>query len=212
MKRLTTAVATALVALACAGLASAHVEVEPATVPPGDLARLTLQVPNESKDKATISVSVRIPDDVSFIRLAPKAGWRYAVTKEKLAQPAKLGDDTVTERIATVTWSGGRIEPGEFDTFDIQLATPDTPGATLTLPTVQTYEGGRVSRWIGAAGADEPAPAVTVAAEEAHAPAASASGSSADGTANAALGLGIAGLVAGLGALVVAVRRRPTQG
>ena len=40
----------------------------------------------------------------------------------------------MTERIATVTWEGGKIAPGEFDEFGMSAKVPDTRRKTLGLP------------------------------------------------------------------------------
>jgi uncharacterized protein YcnI len=129
-------------------------------------------------------------------------------------------DGPVTERIATVTWSGGTIAPGEFDEFGFTAQVPDQVGAVLVFPAVQTYSDGAEVRWIGAADADEPAPRVTLAAAESGdhhdttttAAASSSEDSHDDGESRANLGiaLGAVGLAAGLIALgfVIAGRRR----
>lgn len=206
MRRLTAAAVTALLALTFAGLAAAHVEVQQTSAPPGDLAPVTIQVPNESDTASTTSVAVQIPEGVAIVRVDPKPGWKYALAKEKLANPSTSGDLNAAERVKTVTWTG-KIAPGEFTTFSVLIATPDTPGETLTFPTVQTYDDGKVSRWIGDESSEEPAPEIAIAAEEGDAEATTSS--SDDGKSNWALGLGIAGLVVGLGALaLVLVHRR----
>ena len=117
-----------------------------------------------------------------------------------------MGDNTVSERVATVTWTGGSIAPGVFDTFDMSVSVPDAAGTELKVPTVQTYADGKVTRWIGGPNAAEPAPIVTVTAAEAGAgqsasgtPAPAAAGTGGSGKTNAALGFGIAGLAAGWG-------------
>lgn len=214
--RMTWAALAALTALAVPAVASAHAEIQPSTVPGGDLANLTVSVPNEQDDAATTSVSIQIPEQVLLVRFAPKPGWKRTVSTEKLAQASTVGDDTVTERITSVTWTG-RIEPGEFDTFEMSIAVPDDPGAGLVFPTVQRYDNGDVVRWIGAESSEEPAPRVTVeAGGDAHgatttattANAAEADSHGSDAKSNAALGLAIAGLAAGLVALGVSLIRR----
>ena len=218
--RMKWAALVALTALAVPAAASAHAEIQPSTVPGGDLANLTVSVPNEQEDAATTSVSIQIPEQVLLVRFAPKPGWKRTESTEKLAQASTVGDDTVTERVTAVTWAG-RIEPGEFDTFQLSIAVPDDPGAELVFPTVQRYDNGDVVRWIGAENSEEPAPRVTVAAAgDAHG--ATTTGTTAATTANAAedgshgsdaksntaLGLAIAGLAAGLVALGVCLARR----
>lgn len=74
--------------------------------------------------------------------------------------PYFVGEE-VTEAVDSVTWTGGSIEPGEFDEFGFSIRTPDDAGE-LEFPALQTYEGGEVVRWIGPADADEPAALVNV--------------------------------------------------
>ena len=65
-----------------------------------------------------------------------------------------------------VTWSGGRLADAWYDTFELRLGMPNTPGKTLWFPTVQRCVKG-VHRWIeipqkGKAEPEEPAPGVTL--------------------------------------------------
>jgi uncharacterized protein YcnI len=215
-----TILATAAAALVVAPPASAHVTVNPNTVPADSFARFDLRVPSEEEDADTTKVAVQLPKDLLFVSFQPKAGWRRHVTTQKLANPVTVGDDTVSERIATVTWSGGKIGPGEFDEFGFTAKVPDAAGKVLVFPAVQTYSNGKVARWIGAADADEPAPRVTLEAagtsgHQTTTTASSATESTSDddgnGSTNLALGLGAAGLAAGIAALgLVLVGRRST--
>ena len=95
-------------------------------------------------------------------------------------------------------------------------------GESPAFPAIQRYSNGEVVRWIGPEDADEPAPLVEVlpAAEEDSDAAATpgpdvtpaseqaSSDDDATGRANLALGVGIAGLIAGLGALGLTLVRR----
>jgi uncharacterized protein YcnI len=114
-----------------------------------------------------------------------------------------------------VTWSGGRIRPGEFQDFPISVQMPDKAESTLTFKAVQTYDGGKVVRWIGPPDGEEPAPQVKLTAAEEETPATPAastptSSSSGDDDSNTlaiiALIVGALGLLAGGAALL---RRRP---
>jgi hypothetical protein len=83
-----------------------------------------------------------------------------------LDEPITIGDAQVDEVVASVTWSGGEIAPGEFDEFGFSVRVPDDAGE-LEFPAIQTYASGEVVRWTGAADADEPAARVNVIALEA---------------------------------------------
>jgi uncharacterized protein len=209
--------AAAVTALVAVPAAWAHVTVNPNTAAAGSFARFDLRVPNEEADADTTKISVQLPEGLNFTSFQPKAGWTRTVTKVKLANPVQSDDGPVTERIATVTWSGGKIAPGEFDEFGFTAQVPDKEGEELVFPTVQTYSDGHVARWIGSEDADEPAPHVTLTAAAAdHHGGSTATAASSDDShedndrANVALVLGAVGLVAGIAALgfVVAGRRR----
>lgn len=207
-------VLAAVAALVAVPAAWAHVTVNPNTAAAGSFARFDLRVPNEEADVDTTKISVQLPEGLNFTSFQPKPGWTRTETKVKLATPIQSDDGPVTERIATVTWSGGKIAPGEFDEFGFTGQVPDKEGDVLVFPAVQTYSDGKVVRWIGSEDADEPAPRVTLtAAAVDHHDSTTASASSEhsdDSRANIALVLGAAGLAAGVAALgfVVAGRRR----
>jgi uncharacterized protein YcnI len=194
----------------------------------GGFARFAVRVPNERDDADTTRVTVRLPENVVSASFQPVEGWRRTVEMEQLDEPIEEeGEEPITERLATVTWSGGRIRPGEFQEFGVSFQVPeDAVGRSLAFPAIQRYSDGEVVRWIGAEDADEPAPQIEVLAaaeEEGEAaatpeatpspeatPAAGEGGSDDDATsrANLALGVGVAGLLAGLGALGLTLMRR----
>jgi hypothetical protein len=177
---------------------------------------------------------VQLPEGLFFVSFQPKAGWKRTIKMEELAEPVEVFGEQITERVASVTWSGGKIAPGEFDEFGISFRVPETPGETLVFPAVQTYSNGEVVRWIDPdPEAETPAPQVTVT-EPAQEEEAGGGGAAATTTeeeassggqeaapeptsaevednsrANLALALGVAGLVAGLAALALTLLRRP---
>jgi len=208
-------IAAAAAALVLAPGATAHVTLHPDKVPADSFQRFSFQVPVELNSPTT-KLKVQIPVGITSVAVEPKPGWTWKTTMEKLAKPVTIEGETITDRVATVEWSGGSIKPGEFDEFVISAHVPDTPGKTLIMPAVQTYANGKVVHWIGALTADEPAPNVTLeAAEPTSAPTtttsatSSSTGDSTDnGRANLALGLAIAALIAGLAALALGIMRR----
>ena len=208
-------------AVVLAPAAGAHVTLNPNEWEAGGFARFAIRVPNERDNAATTAVTVQFPEGVVSARFEPKPGWKRTVKMARLAEPIEEeGEEPITKRLASVTWSGGRINPGEFVEFGVSFRMPETPGEDLLFPSLQTYSNGEVVRWIaGDAEAETPAPRVTVlpaeeeqeeAAQEpaAEPTAAPEQGGGGDETrANVALGLGIAGLAAGLLALGVAIVR-----
>jgi len=136
------------------------------------------------------------------------------------------------------TWTGplGKVNNGQFINFPLSLAIPEnTAGKALEFRTVQTYSNGQIVHWIEPSlTAEHPAPRINVtakggviediagheagpeagqgaAAQATPAPSTavvkSSSGAS-KGLGVAALIIGALGLLAGLGALAVASRRR----
>lgn len=66
-------------------------------------------------------------------------------------------------RITAVTWSGGRIEPAEYDDFVFQARTPEAAGK-LAFRAFQTYLSGETIEWVDAESGARPAPVVEVRA------------------------------------------------
>jgi periplasmic copper chaperone A len=212
---------TAAVALVLAPSAAAHVTVNPDAVAADSFARFAIRVPTERENASTTKVTVRLPRGLFFVSFQPKPGWKRTITTAKLDPPAEVFGEQVTERVATVTWEGGRIAPGEFDEFGMSAKVPNAVGTKLTFPSVQTYSNGEIVRWIGPPDAEEPAPRVTLEAAETETaaqptPQPSETEGDEEGEeegedrANLALGLGVVGLLAGLAALGLNLfRRRP---
>jgi uncharacterized protein YcnI len=148
-------------ALVLAAPAFAHVTVQPNEAGVGSFSRFVVRVPNERPDAATTKVEVQFPETVTNVSFQPKDGWDRTVKMKTLDEPIEVFGEEVTEAVDSVTWSGGSIEPGEFDEFGFSIRTPDEAGE-LEFPALQTYEGGDVVRWIGPADSDEPAAMVDV--------------------------------------------------
>jgi uncharacterized protein YcnI len=213
-------------ALLFTSVAAAHVTLNPNEWEAGGFARFALRVPNERDNADTIEVTVRFPQSIISASFQPKPGWERSIKMEPLDEPVEEEGEQITEHIASVTWSGGKIAPGEFEEFGLSFRVPETPGEDLVFPAIQTYSNGEVVRWIGPPDAESPAPIVTVVpAEEpegggqtgatttattAEAEPIAASGATDEddnGLAVVALIVGIAALLAGLGALALAWTR-----
>ena len=219
-------IAAALAALLVAApVAAAHVTLNPREWEAGGFAKFDVRVPNERDNADTTRVTLRFPEQVISASFQPVEGWRRTVKMAQLDEPIDDEGEQITERIDTVTWSGGSIRPGEFQEFPVSFQVPEEqPGTELAFPAVQVYSNGEVVRWIGPPDADSPAPIVAVlepaaeegaAAEEATpepAPAETTGGGEQDEESDTlsivALVVGIAGLAAGLAALFLAGRRQ----
>ncbi len=198
-------------------IAAAHVTLNPSEWEAGGFARFSIRVPNERDDIATTKITVRFPEPILSASFQPIEGWRRTIKMVRLDEPIEIEGEQISEKIDTVTWSGGSIEPGEFQEFGLSIRMPEEPGTKLAFPAVQTYSGGEVVRWIGPPDADEPAPTVAVtepASEQGAAPAPSPTpaqgagaggreeeGGGSDTLSIIALLVGLAGLATGLVAI-----------
>ncbi|GIF20739.1 uncharacterized protein YcnI [Actinoplanes tereljensis] len=204
--------------LALAAPASAHVTVNPNTATAGGYTKVTFRVPNEMDTANTTKVEINLPVDnpVASVSLKPLPGWTAEAVRSKLATPIKAHDTEITEAVTKITWTaqpGSEIKPAQFQEFDVSLG-PLPESGQLIFKALQTYSDGTIVRWIDEPTTDgsepeHPAPVLklaaatdTAAAAAAPAPAAAAPAEGSDSGPDA---VGIAGLVAGLLALVLAL-------
>ncbi len=195
--------------LAVAATASAHVTVSPASLPQGSTAELTFKVPNEESKANTVSLQLQIPTDhpIAQVLAKPIPGWTIAVHTVKLAKPLVTDDGTFTTAVNEIDWTGGTIQPGQYQDFQVSVDPLPSDTTQLVFKAVQTYSNGDVVRWIDLSTSsnpnpDHPAPVLTLTP-------ASSSSTTATATASAPVvatpvpsssssnGLGIAGLVLG---------------
>ncbi|WBB98225.1 MULTISPECIES: YcnI family protein [unclassified Solwaraspora] len=225
--------------LGLAAPAAAHITVHPTQAPSGDYARLDFQVPNESDEHSTVKVEVVMPEDtpIASVSLARVPGWTVEVQTAPVDPPLEVHGAQVTEAVSRVVWTAetaeASVQPGEFLDLPIRMG-PLPDAEQLVFKSLQTYSDGTVVRWIEVPvpGEEEPAtpasvltltsaeqdsPAVGGGQEpvDDEAPADDAATGSDTGGSGAALGVGIVGLLAGLGGLVLgglafARTRRPT--
>lgn len=219
---------TAIAAAAVLGLAapaSAHVSVQPGQAEQGGYAGVTFRVPNENDNAGTTKLEVNLPDDkpLTSVRTRPLAGWTANVEKKTLATPITSHGKTITEAVSKVTWTanaGTRINPGQYEDFEVSLGPLPTDTDKLVFKALQTYDNGDVVRWIDLPGPDgkepeKPAPTlklVPAGTGSAAKPSPAASGASGDSDKNVSVAastsdkasdstartLGIAGLVVGV--------------
>ncbi|MGW2424851.1 YcnI family copper-binding membrane protein [Streptomyces sp. NPDC001709] len=215
---------TAAGLLAAAGVASAHVTVHPDSYAKGATdGVLTFRVPNEEDNASTTKVQVFLPTDhpVLGMLVHPQDGWTAQVTNTKLKTPVKTDDGTITDAASEITFSGGKIAPGQYEDFNVAFGQLPDDTDQLTFKTLQTYSDGKIVRWIeeaqGGQEPENPAPVLELTAKGADesgststgSPANSKSSASAKSTASSsdstARGLGVGGLVVGVLGLAAAV-------
>ncbi|QUC57178.1 YcnI family protein [Streptomyces sp. A2-16] len=213
--------------LTAAGVASAHVTVHPDSYAKGATdGALSFRVPDESDTASTTEVQLFLPSDHPLlgVLVSPHDGWTAKVTDTRLRTPVKTDDGTITDAVSEITWTGGRIGPGQYEDFDVAFGQLPDDTAQLTFKTLQTYSDGKVVRWIEeAAKGDEepenPAPvlkltaATAASATTARTSAVAAGAAKTSASDSTARGLGVAGLVVGVlglaaGAFAVVRSRR----
>ena len=118
---------------ALTGVAQAHVEVQPASVPGGGFSVIAFRVPNETDDGNTTAVKVQLPKNstIASVQTTPTPGWTVTTQTRKLAQPIKNDDgEQVTSVVSPVPWkaTGDGLVPGQYHDFDPSLGTlPSAP-------------------------------------------------------------------------------------
>ncbi len=198
--------------------AEGHAVLQPSASRPAEQQVYTLTVPSE-RSSDVISVSLQVPAEVESLIVREAPGWKVRLQKE--------GD-----RVAVVRWSGNRIPPSQYDSFQFIARNPVKQG-TLEWKVIQQYTNA-TDRWIGPLDSEHPAARTTITESatpvdaintESGTSAAAGGSPGADTTAPAKTGaakdedsdalpliLAIVALVAGLAALGVALagRRRRT--
>jgi uncharacterized protein YcnI len=194
-----------VVLLTLAGVASAHVTVNPRSVEQGGYTKVAFRVPNERDTASTTALEINFPTDhpIASVSTRAVAGWTSTVQKTRLAQPITTeGGEQVTETVSKITWTGGKIAPGTFEEFDVSLGPLPTNTDQLVFKALQTYDNGEVVRWIdtpvpGAAEPEHPAPVLKLTPASTSVTTASTS-SDADSSSSAGVVLGIVGIVLGV--------------
>ncbi|MGH3981137.1 MAG: YcnI family protein [Pseudonocardiaceae bacterium] len=208
-----------VVLLTLAGVASAHVTVNPRSAEQGGYTKVAFRVPNERDTASTTVLEINFPTDHPIVSVSTRAvpGWTATVQKTALAQPITTeGGEQVTETVSKITWTGGKIAPGTFEEFDVSLGPLPTDTDQLVFKALQTYDNGEVVRWIdtpapGAAEPEHPAPVLKLTPASASVTTATTSGD-ADSSNSAGVLLGIVGIVLGtigIGLSLLSRRKRP---
>ena len=150
--------------------ASAHVTFEKPDAVAGQSYKGVLRLGHGCEGGSpTTSFSVEIPDGLALVRPMPKAGWQLTVETAPYAKPIGAHGKEVTSGVKKITWSGGRVQDGEYDEFIFVGQLRDDASGSLAFPVVQTCEKGDW-RWVDIAQpaqpAKNPAPLLEVAAAQ----------------------------------------------
>ena len=148
MRTRTSALCGAMILAAC-GAASAHVTLEVTKAPVGSTYKAVLRVPHGCEGSATVAIRVQIPDGMIAVKPMPKPGWELSTRSEPYAQPVKYFEDTLSEGVKEISWSGGKLLDAHYDEFVFvgTIAEELGGGQTIHFPVVQECEKG-VHRWI----------------------------------------------------------------
>jgi uncharacterized protein YcnI len=217
---LTVGAATAVGVLGFAGVAQAHVTVDPSDAVQGGFARIAFRVPTESDTASTTKLEVVLPADkpIASVSTMPLPGWTATTETTKLATPIKTDDGTVTDAVTKITWTASSadtaIKPGQFQEFPVSLG-PLPKTDKLVFKVLQTYSDGNIVRWIddtveGQPEPEHPAPVLKLAGATNDTGAgagptlvAKADTKTSDNTSNAALTIAIIGGILGLAGLIL---------
>jgi periplasmic copper chaperone A len=128
----------------------AHVEADPASVAAGSTDTITFNLEHGCGDSATVKLEMKLADGVSDAKPAAIDGW------------------TSSQSGGVITWTGGPQPHDEPLDVPVEMTFPNTAGATLLFPLVQTCQQGE-TRWVDppnpdGSEAEDPAPLVTLTA------------------------------------------------
>jgi uncharacterized protein len=222
------AAAAGATVLLTAGPAFAHVVVEPSAAAKGGYATIDFKVPDEQDNANTTKLEVFLPTDhpITSVHTKPVPGWTATVTKYNLSKPITTDDGQITQAVSKITWTGGKIAPGEFQQFPVSVGPLPTDADKLVFKALQTYDNNQIVRWIDTPAApggpepEHPAPTLTLTTSRGSGASGSGNGSTqaaatkASGSDTTARVLAVAGIVIGAAgaAFGVFTGRRRTAG
>lgn len=159
-KAATLMAAAAVLVVGWATAAAAHITIEPVAVPPGAYTQISVRVPNERSDTATTTIRMQFPQDqpISSVSVRPTPGWTATVATRPVTPAPDAEGNQLTEAVDTVTWEGGRIEPDQYQDFDLLVGPLPAEAQTLYFPAIQIYEDGEEVAWIERPSETETAP------------------------------------------------------
>ena len=151
--------------------AVAHITLETAEASAGSTYKAVLRVGHGCEGAPTNVVRVQIPAGVIAVKPMPKPGWTLETTIAPFPEPVPYFDQTVTEGVQEISWSGGELPDEWYDEFVFRAHLPEGEvGQVLYFPVVQEC-GATATRWIEipaegqvSENLEEPAPAVTLTA------------------------------------------------
>lgn len=127
--------------------ASAHVGVEPVGEPvAGTTTVLAFSWNHGCDGEATTAIRIQIPESVTTVYPTMHPGWTIETVPAAPSGLRTTHDET--DAIAEVVYTAVTPVPDGFrDVIELQVALPDTPGETLSFPTIQEC-GTTETAWI----------------------------------------------------------------
>ena len=150
MKKIIVA-AAALMAIAIAGPASAHVTATPNEGPAGGFFKTSFRVGHGCEGKPTTKISMQIPGNVSSVHPQVVPGWDIKTKMGELDEPIESEGETITEGVRELTWTAtdDGLPDAFMQEFGVSMALPDgEAGEPLWFPFVQECPGGDSHDWI----------------------------------------------------------------
>ena len=141
------AVLIALIVLAAASTARAHVTVSPQQSQAGGSERYTVRVPTEGQ-VATTSVELEVPPAMTIVEVVKGEGYTFETRREG-------------SRIVAITWQRN-IPPKETAEFVFVARNPNAP--QVSWKARQRFADGTSADWIGVEGDRRPASVTTLTA------------------------------------------------
>ena len=151
VRRTVGGVVAAVVVLSWSVAAWAHVTVQPGEAPKGSFSEISFRVPNERDDASTTELRVQLPADhpIAFVSLKPLEGWTATAKTEQLDEPIEGEGEDITEAVTEITWTGGAVEPGQYQDFSISAGSAPRRRRRARVqghPDLLGRRGGRVDR------------------------------------------------------------------
>jgi uncharacterized protein YcnI len=152
MKKIIVAAAAALIAVALAAPASAHVTANPNEGPAGGFFKTSFRVGHGCDGKPTTKISMQVPGNVTSVHPQVVAGWDIDTKMGKLDEPTKSEEgETITEGVREITWTAtdDGLPDAFMQEFGVSMALPEGEvGEPLWFPFVQECPGGDSHDWI----------------------------------------------------------------
>lgn len=117
--------------------AMAHVVIGNPQAKAGSTFIAAFRVSHGCAGSPTNTITVTVPESIITARPQPKAGWTLSTTRAKLAAPVAGEGGPITERVSSITWSGGPLPADQYEEFVVMLRLPDTAGV-LNFPVLQS--------------------------------------------------------------------------